>query len=238
MKLIYLILAGLLLIAPACAAPAVKTTTTQVNALNEVTYAEYGATTWEAARLATECPTVYPISGGFAMRVIAKQCPNAMTNVPTFWIERYGLIFDTSAIPATASITSATLNVWIHDHYEEVSGSAFTVGVVRFTPDNPAVPSPADYNIVHWGTTASPMQVKNLPTGGYYQFAVQPAMIVKGGITGLGIRHGNDISGTKPVFTAPYGFDEIMFHDGDHPASLTIQYQNAALKAVKKKVRR
>jgi len=116
-----------------------------------------------------------------------------------YGVERSGVVFDTSTIPADATITSATLSV----QYAASSGDmSFNVTIVSGVDLGDTIVA-ADYgDLVNDTTSFGEALASDLDSAGYHNIdlnATGIAAIVKAGTTRFGIRSSRDISSTAPT---------------------------------------
>jgi PKD repeat protein len=115
---------------------------------------------------------------------------------------RSGITFNTTTIPAGATITSATISL-----YGTAKSSVSTqIVLVDFTPTNKLSFASSDYNIAKWGSTplSQNLTYANITTTGYNNFTLYSpdTKIVKGGYTTLGFRTNKDIDSDIGSFVA------------------------------------
>ncbi len=135
----------------------------------------------------------------------------------TYKIDRLFFGFNTSAIPANATVVSATLNVYGSATYNPAAfnnGTASDVDCVQGTPADPTTLVDGDYDQL--GTTvASSIAMASIDQDGLNTWAVTPAWVVKGGKTCICLRHSLDIDNTTPSQLNRCYFD--LLQDANDP---------------------
>jgi len=116
-------------------------------------------------------------------------------------IYRCLLIFDTSAIPAGATITSATLSIYPEDLDDIVTNFYIVIqdGQPNY-PHNPAVSG--DYYYANYGNNGGQINTSGLSINSYHVITLNSnglAWITKGGTTKLCLRSSRDIAGITPT---------------------------------------
>ncbi len=119
-------------------------------------------------------------------------------------LKRGIFLFDTSSIPDTDTITSATLSLrgtQINDTLDNLA--------INICPSNPASNTDlvnSDYNIANWtDTTYVSKDISGLNTTGYEDFALDAAGIAninKTGVSKFGARVSSDISNSAPSWSS------------------------------------
>ena len=161
----------------------------------------------------------------------------------TYEIDRGLLFFDTSSIPAGATITSAKISLyylqkWIKgtDHHNSspywtyTTGTDFDVVIQDGQPNyprNPVVNS--DYYYANYKNNGGQINTADITDVGYYDITLNSnglAWINKGGITKLSLRSSRDIANIAPSYTLVPEEKE-----GNHTESESIEFdleENAA----------
>jgi len=141
----------------------------------------------------------------------------------SFWIYRGGLIFDTSDIPANATITSAVLSFYIWA--KSTAGSDFALTIVSGA-DLADTLVDADYgDLLDDITSFGSVVVSGLTTKAWNDLtlnALGSAAINKGGTTRFGARSSRDIGSNEPT-----GSDYVQWTSINHAnkVKLTITYK-------------
>lgn len=120
---------------------------------------------------------------------------------PIYTVTRLFLGFDTSTLPAGATITGATLYVCANT---DNSTTDFDIKVYRYAWSSPLVTSQeANYDGAYGGSATLEGTLRNTSagwTGGtFYSMAVDPAGINAAGFTRYTIVSGRDVAGTTPT---------------------------------------
>jgi hypothetical protein len=132
-----------------------------------------------------------------------------------YFIQRGALFFDTSSLPDSAVITSATLSLY---GYFNESETDFDITVVDGSLLNdPLVAS--DYgDLLNQTTSGGAFNTAGFSTSGYNDIllnAVGMGWISKTGVTKLGLRNSNDITATAPV-----NFEHVGVHPSESEAGV------------------
>lgn len=120
---------------------------------------------------------------------------------PVYTVMRLFFGFDTSTIPAGATITGATINLCADT---DTSTTDFDVKVYRYAWSSALCSSQeANYDGAYGGSATLEGTLRNTSSGWssgtYYSMAVDPAGINTGGYTRYTVVSGNDVSNTAPT---------------------------------------
>jgi len=139
------------------------------------------------------------------------------------WIEmeRGITVFNTSAIPNTDTITSATYSIQGLAGSSVSSGFLDSVAVVKPTTSSTSSLTPSDYNIGNWATTqlATNKTISTISTS-YNNFALNASgisNISKTGFSYFGIMCENDRANTDPSLGAGF-FYSLAYFKSDNTA--------------------
>ena len=116
-------------------------------------------------------------------------------------LERAVMLFDTSAIPDSETITSATLSIY---GYEKTNNlGSLDIALDKSSPASNTALVGADYNIANWSGVrqANDITYANFTTGAYNDFVLNATglgNIIKNGVSKFGYRLANDIDNTAP----------------------------------------
>jgi hypothetical protein len=138
-------------------------------------------------------------------------------------ISRGYLYFDTSSIPAGATITSALLEMYVDVN------SATTIDVVIQNgqpnyPHNPFINSDVNYEL--YSNNGGQISSDNISTSAYNSITLNSNgrnWINKGGITKFCLRGNKDIANTIP--TVNWQYDAVEIDNSANPIKLTITYE-------------
>jgi hypothetical protein len=144
-------------------------------------------------------------------------------NNPNYQVMRGMLLFDTSAIPAGATISSATLYF-----YGETDNSTtdFNITVCNGQPTYPHDGlQTADYalsNYPYYG--GGSLSTSSFTTSGFNSISLTTSYVTKGGTTKLALISNRDISGTTPT-----GYEYVVIYSAEsaHVPYLSVTYSAA-----------
>lgn len=114
-------------------------------------------------------------------------------------LARIFLLFDTASLPDTASISSATLSVYVTAVNNGDNNGNDTVNVVTTTPASNTDLVSADYDNIGSVSQAPDKDLSTISTSAYNNFSLNATgigNIAKTGVTKFGLRPGDDIAGT------------------------------------------
>ena len=112
-------------------------------------------------------------------------------------IYRGFLYFDTSSIPAGATITSVILGLYVKNDFSDTD---FDVVIQDGQPDHPESPLVyGDYNKNYYSGNHGQVSTVGISIAGYTNITVDPTIVTKEGITKLCIRSSRDISSITPT---------------------------------------
>lgn len=170
-----------------------------------------GQANWTTSRNAANCNT----GGGGAADYTSATGYNTLALNDSGYnrcdISRYGALFDTSSLGATAVISAAVFSQWLisWNNSGGNTGANASVGLYSFSPASQTVLGTNDY--AAFGSTLFSNTNLNMyagPTTGYNDLTLNStgiAAIAKTGISGFGCRNGWDISNTVPPTTTNFG---------------------------------
>jgi PKD repeat protein len=132
---------------------------------------------------------------------------------------RTALIFNTSDIPDTATITSAKIGLY---RYVAVvrTISDDTVNIANFTIDGSL--DAADYDNFDWTAYSTGKALSTLSTTGYYNWSLNSAgigNISKTGNSGFGVVFDSDITNTSPGWPSSGKINQFRFYSADYGSS-------------------
>lgn len=128
-------------------------------------------------------------------------------------IMRGFLVFDTSALPANAVITSATLGVFVTGKQDAINDGNDFLTVVQGLQASPASLTAADYTAAG-NALANPAEgsgrvdITGIPSNAFTQWSLNTtglSWITRGGITKLAVREGHDVLNLWPAFKGQSG---------------------------------
>lgn len=162
--------------------------------------------TWEGARTRSSASGVVDYTS-----TIATSARTAFVNNEYYEIDRAFLPFDTSSLPDDATVTAATLSIWVNSVQDTDSQS---LSLVLGTQASTSSLVAADYSQVGTVKQATDLTIASLVTGTYNTFNLNSTGISNinlAGFTKFALRISNDISGS-PVPTgnnsAPIAYSE------------------------------
>ncbi len=127
-------------------------------------------------------------------------------------------LFDTSALPDTDTITSATVSYYGSSKDNDFSGNSFTFNVYSSNPASNTTLVPADYSTLGSSAYSTAISYANWSTTAYNNFALNStglASISKTGVTKLGGREAA-YDGANVAPTWEQGkIAEVLFHTAD-----------------------
>lgn len=121
-----------------------------------------------------------------------------------FWLYRAFLLFDTSSLPDTDDIDSATLSIWPTAKSETWSGTNKSLRLITTTPASNTALVTGDYDQVGSVAQATDLLTSAFTTGQYNDFTLNATglgNIAKTGITKFGLRHTADTENEEPPTT-------------------------------------
>lgn len=141
---------------------------------------------------------------GSEIRVQLNYDPGSYPTKTFYAMSRGILLFDTSAIPDAATISSAVLQLYVTDKTNNLNDS---VAVTAVTPASNTALVAADYNVANYGSTRfiTDVGLTSLTTNAYNSFSLNAsgiAAVSKTGVSKFGVRLVSDVDNTEPTFTA------------------------------------
>jgi hypothetical protein len=115
---------------------------------------------------------------------------------------RVFLLFDTSSLSSSASISSATLSIYVTAKINGDNSGFDSVNVVTTTPASNTDLVSTDYDDITSTLQASAVDLSAISTSAYNNFALNATglgNIAKTGVTKFGLRTGEDIADDRPV---------------------------------------
>ena len=149
-------------------------------------------------------------------------------------IDRGFVPIDTQALPASATISAASLFLWCIQTYKADLDAYAYLTVVQTTQPSTSAITNADYDLC--GSVDSPTEgmdsgdhvgVSGASSGGYIEFVLNSTgigWIIKGGYTKLGIREGHDVEDVANDVTGSTGLAFEGSITGTHPPYLSVTY--------------
>lgn len=152
-----------------------------------------------------------------------------------YYIYRTFVLFDTSSIPVAATITAASLNLYVGT---DISTTDYLITVQNGQPTYPHDPVvDGDYDKSHYSGDGGNLTTVGLTVNAYNTITLNTegiSSITKGGTTKLFLRSSRDIAGT-----APTGDEYVIFWSADthvgaeyHKPYLYIEYTTPSMPSV------
>lgn len=162
-----------------------------LTAQNIVMFVDNGS--WATARGATSSGDIYKDNTGTRTEG---------SLIGFYRIARFGMPFDTAAIPDALDLAGATVKIKVYIESVATADAGHYLRLVDFNPANPASTVGADYN--DFGTTAfaNDILATDFSGAGYYTFTLNAsgiANINKTGISCFGLRQRNDVENSTPT---------------------------------------
>lgn len=153
----------------------------------------------------------------------------ALYNASGYYAHRLGLTFDTSAIGAGSTITSATLRLFgTATNY--VNANSTSAEIVEFAPVNAGTFDDDDWTTVVYTALATGIAFASLSQTAYNDFTLNATgltKISKTGITKLLVMTGLDLSNTAPAASGNDNIFSFVATDGADKPQLVVNYTTA-----------
>lgn len=151
--------------------------------------------------------------------------PSAVYSEPGVFMGRVFLPFDTSALPDSAIITSATLRVYVVAVNDNDNDGNDFIRVVESTQASPTLIANADFDAVTTTALATDVDIGTISNNAYLEFSLNSTgltLISPTGYTKLALREGHDVL-NDPIAT---GITGISIHPSDaaNKPELVINY--------------
>lgn len=203
----------------------------ETSTVDGIAWYTHSGTTWATIHDAATGTNADDTLGGnsgddFIVRV---KVGSTGSNYQQLW--RSMFLFDTSSIPDTATIDSATIDFYVGNTTDALSQS---FNIVSASPASNTAVTTADYD--QFGTTkfASDTTIASLTTGAYNSIALNAAGLAAinvSGITKFGVRLTSDIGNSAPTGSAfAQSWVQAGFAEGtsDQRTRLVVNYTEAA----------
>lgn len=137
-----------------------------------------------------------------------------------YLVNRVALYFDTSSIPAEATVSSVVLKLWINSIDEPVE---FNLVAQNGQPTYPHIPpEEGDYYHSHYSGEYGSISTESLSTGAYNNIPLDNGIVTKAGTTRIMLRSSRDIAGVEPST-----YERISFNGTTHSPRIVITYSEA-----------
>lgn len=138
---------------------------------------------------------------------------------PSFWLYRGFFLFDTSSIPDTDTIDSATFSVWPSSKAEtQTTLTNKSIRLVSSSPASNTAIATTDFGSVGSTALATDKTTASISTGSYTSFSLNStglSNISKTGVSKFALRHTADINSEAPQQTNPDKYDGIWVYSAD-----------------------
>lgn len=144
-------------------------------------------------------------------------------NDSQYEVDRLFLAFDSSSIPANATITSTTLKLYLSS-VNRVGMASYGFYIVSASQANPSSLAVTDYTTNIGGSDLGSGSKDPTTTGQYYSYTVSDTLVVLGGTSKVGLRSKRDLDNISPEDLADeetYGFQVVA---DANPPQLVVVY--------------
>jgi hypothetical protein len=133
--------------------------------------------------------------------IVASLTVNGAFDSPGLWtcdgeVAQVFTLFDTSSLPDSASISSATLSLYVVSKINSANDGGDTVNIVSSNPASNVALASGDFNIVGTTLFATAVDITSMSTSAYTTFTLNSsgkAAITATGVSKFGVREGHDI---------------------------------------------
>ena len=179
-----------------------------------------GVNTWAALREGAGSSHSVTDGGGNGLWLGASTTTNRWS-----YLRRFPILFNTTTIPASAIITSATISI-----YGSGYSNNFSLSVDCVTSNPASNTDLANGDFTSFGTTllATSIALSAWNNSNWNVFTLNAtgiANITKAGISKFGLRLSADTTNTEPAWSSGVnGYADFLFRGSAHPPTLTVTY--------------
>lgn len=145
----------------------------------------------------------------------------------TYYLVRSAYLFDTSSIPDSDTINSATFSAWYVDGFN--NGNTDSVDLVSISPASNTALAVADYSTVG-STSFGSIALSTISAGAYYNISLNAsgiATISKTGVTKLATRNKSDTDNSTPTLLNQFNGRYADYTGTSNDPKLAVTYSSS-----------